>query len=226
MSTNGSKAKAVVESPKAIFAAKGSQAAYKDKVVYISEPNIQIIPVRIVGTADLVQSAVKGIPPKTAPGKRPKKTVRTEQEQFQDSIHVSEAGWNGIPASAFRNGMIDACRLTDQKMVIAKITVFVESDGSDKNTGIPLVKITKGKPELFSRPVRNENSGQWTQGISARYRAGWEAIVRVAFDADMIDEASVVNLLMRVGKQVGIGMGRPMGRNGNGCGWGLFKITK
>ena len=50
----------------------------------------------------------------------------------------------------------------------------------------------------------------------------WEAIVNLEYDADMIAERSVVNLLARMGRQVGIGEGRPFSKNSVGQGWGTF----
>ena len=55
--------------------------------------------------------------------------------------------------------------------------------------------------------------------------SGWSATVRVTFDLDQFSLQDVGNLMMRVGRQVGIGEGRPDSRNSAGMGWGLFDIA-
>ena len=40
----------------------------------------------------------------------------------------------------------------------------------------------------------------------------------------MISLEDVVNLMVRVGLQVGIGEGRPSSKKSNGIGWGLFDV--
>ena len=53
----------------------------------------------------------------------------------------------------------------------------------------------------------------------------WEADLTVEFDADTITAESVVNLLDRAGRQVGVGEGRPFSKNSNGQGWGTFSVV-
>jgi hypothetical protein len=50
--------------------------------------------------------------------------------------------------------------------------------------------------------------------------------VTVQFDADMITAQSIVNLLDRAGKQVGIGAGRPFSKKSVGQGWGTFSVDQ
>src|SRR2546425_3407658 len=78
-------------------------------------------------------------------------------EKAKQTMHVSTAGWVGIPASAIRSGMIDACRLVGYKMTMAKMSVFVKPDGFDKDDGTALVKFTKGKPHQCEHYVRLAN---------------------------------------------------------------------
>ena len=56
------------------------------------------------------------------------------------------------------------------------------------------------------------------------WREGWEAVVRIKYDADMFTLTDVANLLMRAGAQVGIGEGRPDSRKSCGIGWGIFDL--
>ena len=52
----------------------------------------------------------------------------------------------------------------------------------------------------------------------------WNADVRLTWDADLFSTTDVLNLLTRVGKQVGLGEGRPDSQQSAGQGWGLFKV--
>jgi hypothetical protein len=144
---------------------------------------------------------------------------------YEGAMHRSREGWHGIPAGSFRNAMISACRMVGFKMTHAKLSVFVEADGFDADDGSPLVKITRGKPEYHEMPVRNESG---VVDIRARpmWREGWQARVRVKFDADQFALADVANLLMRAGAQVGIGEGRPDSKSSAGMGWGTFSIAE
>ena len=53
----------------------------------------------------------------------------------------------------------------------------------------------------------------------------WAAILRIRYDAGMFTSSDVVNLISRVGLQVGIGEGRPDSKASAGLGFGLFEIT-
>ena len=87
--------------------------------------------------------------------------------------------------------------------------------------GTPLVFFSHGAPHPFESYARNE-----TGVVDLRNRpmwdAGWKALLRIRYDADMFNAADVVNLLDRAGGQVGIGEGRPDSPRSNGMGWGLF----
>ncbi len=148
--------------------------------------------------------------------------ARNFQELFMNARHIARAGWDGIPANAFRNAMISACRTVGFKMTIAKMSLFVKADGFDEE-GTGLVRITKGEPFMHQGPGRNANGG-----IDIRSRPmwepGWEAVVTLRWDADQFSSSDVVNLLARAGMQVGVGEGRPDSKMSAGCGWGEFEI--
>ena len=88
---------------------------------------------------------------------------------------------------------------------------------------MPLVKITKGEPEYIEHYARNE-TGVIDLRARALFKAGWEAEVKIRFDADQFTSKDVANLLARVGLQVGVGEGRPDSKKSCGMGWGLFEI--
>ena len=53
----------------------------------------------------------------------------------------------------------------------------------------------------------------------------WSALLRIRFDEGMLSETDMVNLISRVGIQVGIGEGRPFSKKSGGLGFGLFEIA-
>jgi hypothetical protein len=202
-------------------------------VITISKANMVTLPIVIVGDAPYVQSrfsqkAMNMMSEKMKAGSTAKKGKQREPRDFdadfEGAKHISEDGWIGIPAAAFRKAMIDVCRAVNFKMTHAKMSVFVEADGIDKVDGMPLVKLVAGEPERVDMPVRNATG---VMDIRARpmWRK-WGATVRVKFDADQFTASDVVNLLDRAGQQIGVGEGRPFSRDSAGMGFGVFHVSE
>jgi hypothetical protein len=208
----------------------------KKEKVQITPPKIRSAKFRIVGTAPLVQNkfsqrALEAMAADQAAGPASKKRGKRDAKDFdacvREATHYAEQGWAGIPASAFRAGLISTCRLLGFPMTLAKLSVFVQADGYERDRfGVqPLVKITKGKPERTDFAVRNATG---VADIRPRpmWSEGWEAVVTIRFDEDQFTLEDVTNLLARMGEQVGIGAGRPDSKDSAGMGWGTFKIGK
>lgn len=205
-----------------------------DSVAVIKPANIVRTTLRVVGTAPLVinnfsfkarqKMMADMATPKSAKKSKTERPPRDYQDDFMQARHISTDGWDGIACPAFRAAMIDACRTVGLVMTKAKMSVFVIPDGFDKNDGTPLVKIEGGEPERTESLVRNDN-GSADIRIRPMWRQ-WSANVTVEFDADMITPDSVVNLLDRAGRQVGVGEGRPFSKNSVGQGWGTFTVEQ
>ena len=200
--------------------------------VTIKPANIQTAQFRIVGTAPLVQArfsekAKQAMMAKMEQGstasKSRAKPARDFDEDMRNAMHISEDGWQGIPAGAFRNAMISACRLVGFKMTLAKLSVFIHADGFDKVDGIPLVKF-EGTPERHEMAARVGIDGTDIR-IRPMWRK-WSAEIRVRYDADQFTVQDIANLMQRVGMQVGIGEGRPDSRSSAGLGWGTFELSE
>jgi hypothetical protein len=200
--------------------------------VTISAPNFQTAKFLIRGIAPYVQnkfsSKAREMMKRTQEGgstskKGSKRESKNFQEAYEQSLHQSAEGWYGMPAPAFRAAMISACRTVGFRMTLAKLSIFIEADGFDKDDATPLVKITKGEPEYFESVVRVSNGAPdiHPRGL---WQPGWETKLRIRFDADQFTPADVSNLLMRVGLQVGIGEGRPDSKQSAGMGWGMFEV--
>lgn len=200
------------------------------KRVEIPAPNFEVAVFNLVSTAPLLMNQFSNktqekIRSKQAGGQPARNRKPTEPKNFDElyesSKHVAIDGWLGWPCSAFRNAMISVCRLVGYPMTRGKLAIFVLADGY-KEDGTPLVKITKGKPRKHIGPARNSDGG-----VDLRSRAlfdSWEMTVRVEFDADQFTSADIANLMVRAGRQNGIGDGRPNSRMSNGIGLGTFAI--
>lgn len=196
----------------------------------IRAPDLREVMFEIIGTAPYVQARfsqkaaemmkAKMIAGATARGKKAREP-RDFDSDYHNAMHISTEGWNGIPAGAFRQAMISACRLVQFKMTLAKLSVFVIADGFDRVDGVPLIRIS-GTPEPVEMAVRNA-TGVADIRVRPMWRE-WTAVVRVRYDADQFTREDVANLMMRVGKQVGIGEGRPDSKESAGLGWGTFDI--
>ena len=209
-------------------------ATAKTKVesLVISEPKLETAEFRIEGTAPLVvhafsQKAKEKMMADQAAGGTAK-SKRTREPKDFDAVYLGafhmgkRTGKPGFPASAFRNAMIDACRLVGFKMTHAKLSVFVQHDDIDQD-GFPIVLI-EGEPRQHSSYARNE-----TGVVDIRVRPMWEEwamVLRVTWDADQFTVTDVANLLLRAGMQVGVGEGRPNSKKSFGLGWGTFRIAE
>jgi hypothetical protein len=199
--------------------------------ITISAPNIQRFKLAIRGDAPLVinkfSARAKALMMETQEaGATAKSKKKRDPKDFEllghDARHISTEGWDGIHAAAFRNAAISACRAAGFVMTKAKLAIFVEPDGFDKDDQTPLVRLTEGEPEIIVSSCRNA-----TGVIDLRPRPHyfpWAAVLTIRHDADILTATDVVNLMMRVGVQVGIGEGRPDSKQSAGQGNGLFTI--
>ncbi len=216
--------------------AVGGNGEGNNSGVVITAPNEQTASFKIVGATPYVQNkfsakAKEQMRSKMVAGGVAKKSTKRAPKDFNACYEEAKyrpmvGAWpNGaIPATAIRAAMIAACRLVDFKMTDAKQCIYVEADGYDPDDRIPLIKITKGKPSPFEQALRVAN-GNPDIRIRPLWEPGWEAIVRITYDADRFTLNDVANLLLRAGKQVGIGEGRPASRMCVGVGWGTFTIA-
>jgi hypothetical protein len=205
---------------------------HTEENVTIKAPSIATAALKIVGTSPYVQlrfsqKAIETMMAKMAAGsqanKKKAKEARDFDADFRAAMHMSTDGWPGIPASAFRNAMISACRLVGFKMTLAKLSLFTEADGFDKVDAVPLIKI-EGKPEPHIMHARNA-TGVCDIRVRAKFWP-WSAEVKVSYDTDQFSVTDVTNLMQRVGQQVGIGEGRNDSKMSAGMGWGCFTLAE
>ena len=198
------------------------------EAIAIKPINLHVQLFNVRGTAPLLQarfSKKAEIMLKMQEGGSNSKKTRTGRDydaEMRAAMHVAEEGWSGIPAAAFRNACIDACRMVGFKMTFAKMSIFVEADGLSRDDGSPLVKLVAGEPELSTMHVKNA-----TGVVDVRARPMWRTwgvALRVRYDADQFKTSDIANLVERAGQQVGVGEGRPYSKGSSGIGMGTFTI--
>jgi len=198
--------------------------------ILIAPPNFKVATFSIIGTAPLVihrfsiktqallRARAEGL---TSKGKKDREPIKPEQI-YNDARYIAKAGWDGFHAASIRNACIDAGRLCNFKMVLAKMSIFVIADGWDKfEPQIPLIRII-GNPVMQEDMARVE-TGQPYNVFRPAYH-NWKANITMRWDGDQFNVSAITNLMTRVGAQVGIGEGRPFSKNSAGMGWGTFEL--
>jgi len=210
---------------------KTKTKAVSNPPIAITPPDFRFVSMRLKGVSPLVinrfsQKAMEEMRATQEAGSTSRaKKVRTAKDfnaLYEGAKHKSIEGWDGIHAAAFRNAAISACRAVGFKMTHAKLAFRVIEDGWDMADGAPLVKILDGEAEQWVAPTRNA-----TGVIDLRSRPmykKWGAQLNIEYDAGMLTAADIGNLISRVGKQVGIGEGRPDSKQSAGLGFGLFDV--
>jgi hypothetical protein len=205
--------------------------APKEVSVTIKPPNFQNAVFEIIGTAPLVihrfskktkdEMLAKMEAGKTASSKK-NRDPKDIEAAYNEARYRHKDGWDGFNAASIRCALIDACRLVNFKMTLAKMSVFTIADGWDKDEPqIPLVRIYASP--VMQQDMARVETGQPYVTIRPVYH-DWRAKVQLRWDADQFTLADVTNLLSRVGTQVGIGEGRPFSKNSAGMGWGTFEV--
>jgi hypothetical protein len=153
-----------------------------------------------------------------------KKTVKRKGErspaaEWLGSMHLTNDGLPGFPASGFKGAIVAGCRqmVKGPAMTQVKSMFFVEAD--DIHTDLvriygcclprmDIVRVSNGSPDL-------------------RFRVGWlpwVANIRVTFNAEMFKPDDVINLL-DAGGNSGVAEWRPSSKQSLTGTWGRYKVA-
>lgn len=199
-------------------------------MVTVTPPKIKAIKVRLTGNAPYMQArfsqkAMMAMMNKMdgtiKAGTKKVREARDFEDDYQQAMHKSVDSWVGMPASGLRAALISACRLVGFTMTRAKLSVFVRAEGFDAVDGQGLIRI-HGEPERNESAVRNA-TGVFDIRVRPLWKE-WYVEPVIQFDEDQFSTADILNLLRRVGLQVGLGEGRPDSRNSSGLGYGTFNV--
>lgn len=196
--------------------------------IEIIRPQISILQVPVIGDSILVshnwsEKSKKGLREVGTKVVKNKKDPRDPDAEFEGSLYRSTDGWCGLPAIAFKNSAVEACRYIEgMTMVEARGTLFIKSDGSDAD-GIGLARIHGDGPHVREDVVRLPGNK-----ADLRYRGYWRrwaALVTVRFNENVISQSQIANLFAIAGLHCGVGDGRPTSPQGT-MDWGLYHLAE
>ncbi len=119
----------------------------------------------------------------------------------------------GMPATAFKNAMISACRNIDLKMTAMRQALFV------RGAAYPEWAIIDGTPSMRADIVR---IGQKKPMEVFRPEfSRWSTRISIEYDRNIMTADAVANLLAVAGFYVGVGEGRP---EKSALGWGRWVL--
>lgn len=180
----------------------------------------QLVVERFSKKMEMLQKMIGG----TVAKNNKNRPAKDPDKEFEEAKYISEEGWEGMNAAAFRNAIISACKIANYAMTKAKLSIFIEEDGVDlREDGTPLVRIY-GAATQVSMTTRNA-TGVADVRTRPHYKK-WGCVLRIEYDADQFDLDAITNLLSRAGNRVGIGAGRPDSKKSNGLGFGRFRIAE
>ncbi len=197
--------------------------------IEIAPLNWKTISVPIEGVTELIvhnwdEKARKMIRDKVTGKKsiRGIREARIPENDYEASKYKSTDGWEGVPAGNFKAAMVEVVgKDAGFPRTKAKMSIYIKGDGVDAD-GRQLVRII-GEPHMREDMVR---VGMGAADI--RWRAAyskWSAVLKVEYDADILDDATVINWLNRAGMLSGICEGRPSSEKSSSQNYGMFKIV-
>jgi len=186
----------------------------KEKEIKVKALNKKRLKIRIKGTSPLIcnkfsESQQKAILDKQMKKAKVGKEAKDPEKQYQESLYVMDDGRFGFPASGFKKAMVRAAKNTDiMPMTDARGAFHV------MGTYCPI----KGKPQKRRDTVRLA-----TGVADIRFRAefqDWESELDIVYNANMVSDDQLAQLVNSAGFSVGVGDWRPE-KNGS---FGMFEV--
>jgi hypothetical protein len=201
----------------------------KQEEVLIPKPNFKTIAFTIRGTTPYIQEQFSEkakrvlMQKKEEAGKKVKVREKwNRDEEAENLAYRFREGGYGVPVSHVKGAMVRACSLVGLPMTKAKMLINIDGDGFDVVDNKPLIKFKKGGKYQVQTEGFSVGMSAGKNDVHARpmFPEGWEADVRITFDADILTSDMITNLLYRAGIMCGIGAWRPQ-RGGQ---WGTFEL--
>lgn len=226
--SNGEVSKSSRGMPRLEDVASGAATAGSQRLNIVIPPiDMRVLKVPIVGTSPLIMHAwdpkairnMLDVQQKKA--KKPRE-AKNPAADYQAALYLSNEGWPGMPAGAFRSAIIGSCRLVEGlAMTVARRICFIVPDGFDTAHGKDLVRI-HGDHRMREDMVRLES------GVpDIRYRPEflkWEAILTVRYNAGVVSDEQLLALIELAGQSEGIGELRP-GKSDTGTN-GMWRVAR
>jgi hypothetical protein len=180
--------------------------------ILIPQLDVRVAHVPIEGITPLImhkwsEKAVAMMLEKQQKKAKAPKEAKDPEECFRQATYTVTGGGYGFPAVGFKAAMVGACRrVPGLSMTLAKTVFFVRSD-SVGTGGEHLVRI-KGPEPVMRRDMVRLESGVADIRFRPEFR-DWSADLQVEYDASMVSEEQVVQLVELAGTWGGIGEWRP-----------------
>lgn len=220
-----------VKSPTAPNGAAKAPAAVK---LVIPELKVQVLEVRLNGISPLVirawdQKTAQQLADKAKGEKQARNRDPVDPESvFNGARYVSEEGWDGIPAGAFKAALVDAVScldisVKDFNMTLGKKSFFILSDGRCRLSGRDLVRIDGPEPEVYKIMQPTSGGGPY-MSYRPMYRK-WGCRLRIQFNSSRINAQGVLNLLSNAGYWCGVGEHRPSAKESKTGTFGRWEVV-
>ena len=179
--------------------------AVTSKVIEIPEIQLGRLLVTIEGQTPLLthrfgERSRAAIEDKQQGAARTARPPRDPEAEFRDGLYVIADERYGFPASGIKKALVAAGgRFADEQMTVLRGVINILGD---------LLEIRAPAPRMRSDPVRL--GGGRVSSIS--YRPAfwpWELDVPIVFNAALLSEAQLLNLVQIAGFSIGIGDWRP-----------------
>lgn len=228
--------------------------AKKDDGISVEPISFEVVSLRIVGVRPLIVNAWDPKVQSEMISKQMKLPIKSAKQRERNPIAEFEAsryripedypgpwaGLDGIPAAAFKQAFVDACRHTGLTMVGTQgafhvrgleveqppITI-VDKNGKEMQLGeksMELIPIYGDEPTMRMDMVRLEGGGSADMRFRPQYK-NWWCLVPVQIAKGSLTVQQVLDLANRAGFHCGICEWRPMSKKSKNGSYGMFKIA-
>ena len=222
----------------------------KDEKLSIKKLELESVVLKIVGTRPLIVNAWDPKVQAEMISKQMKLPVKGAKQRERDPVAEFEAsryripealgGGDGVPASAFKQAFVDACRHVDITMVLATgafhvrgleveqppVTI-VDKSGDEIELGeksMELIPIYGSEPTMRMDMVRLDGGGSADMRFRPQYKH-WFCYVPILISKGSLTVQQVADLANRAGFHCGICEWRPMSKKSKNGSYGMFKIA-
>jgi len=191
------------------------------KDIFLPSLNIQTITFPIKGKTALLMmkfpdEVAKEILEKQQGIKKTAKKLRDVKQEVERSIHRTNSGKVGFPATGFKIAMKEATsfvgnKMFSNKLVSGAVRIVNAEDG--------LIVIKYKKMDVLKHQVG-------AQTLFSPQFHDWECELKISFDANNISASDIGTLIDHAGFYVGVGMWRPKCRDKGSGEFGTFEVKR
>ncbi len=176
-------------------------------IIEIPPINVKTMQITLIGDSSLIvhkwsEKAKKAMLDKQRGAAVQKKAPKDPDQDFRDSLYHHPDGGYGFPTIAFKAAAVSACRFVENiKMTEARGAFHIDGE-------LIQLRCLPG----FAEPVMREDTVKISMTSDLRYRGEfhiWYVTFPVKYNANVFNEAQILNLFENAGFGVGVGEWRP-----------------